>query len=359
MVTISLCMIVKNEEYTLGRCLECVKDIVDEINIVDTGSDDSTKKIAARYTKNVFDFEWIDDFAAARNFAFSKATKDYIFWLDADDILLDIDIVKFKHLKSAIDPSIDVVMFKYNLGVDKENDPTCTYYRERLLKRSMGFVWNDPVHEYIAIDGKIVSTDIAVTHKRIHPVTDRNLKIFEKMINDGKALSDRNTFYYARELCSSKRFDDAIIYFNKFLDSQGGLMSNYVDASIDLYSCYKTKSDMKNALRALLRSFEHGTPRAEVCCQIGYYYKNLSDYQTAIFWFKLAAEIEKPVGWGSVLHDCYGYMPNMELCSCYYRTGKIEEALKYNNKAGKFKKGDPMVLHNREFLKGLLSIEKN
>lgn len=59
-------MIVKNEERVLARCLESVRECMDEIIIVDTGSSDATKEIAARYTDKIYDFEWIDDFAAAR-----------------------------------------------------------------------------------------------------------------------------------------------------------------------------------------------------------------------------------------------------------------------------------------------------
>lgn len=99
MITISLCMIVKDEEDVIGRCLDCVKDIMDEIIIVDTGSTDRTKEIVSAYTSNIYDFEWIDDFSAARNYSFSKATKDYIMWLDADDVLLSKDIIKLKNLK--------------------------------------------------------------------------------------------------------------------------------------------------------------------------------------------------------------------------------------------------------------------
>ena len=74
MITISLCMIVKNEEKVLARCLDSIADLMDEIIIVDTGSSDNTKEIAKKYTDKIYDFTWIDDFSAARNFAFSKAT---------------------------------------------------------------------------------------------------------------------------------------------------------------------------------------------------------------------------------------------------------------------------------------------
>lgn len=81
MVTISLCMIVKNEEDVIARCLESVKDLVDEINIVDTGSTDNTKKIVKQFTNRIFEFEWVHHFAQARNFSFQQATQDYILWL--------------------------------------------------------------------------------------------------------------------------------------------------------------------------------------------------------------------------------------------------------------------------------------
>ncbi|QDZ76992.1 glycosyltransferase [Bacillus cereus] len=82
MITISLCMIVKNEEHTLDRCLQSVKGIPDEIIILDTGSIDRTKEIAKKWTNQVYNFKWIHDFSAARNEAFRHATMDYIFWLE-------------------------------------------------------------------------------------------------------------------------------------------------------------------------------------------------------------------------------------------------------------------------------------
>ena len=112
LVTVSVCMIVKDEEMVLARCLETVKSWVDEMIIVDTGSTDGTKEIARRYTDRVYDFAWRDDFAAARNFTFSKARCDYCMWLDADDVILPEDQVGFVRLKETLDKTTDIVMRK-------------------------------------------------------------------------------------------------------------------------------------------------------------------------------------------------------------------------------------------------------
>ena len=87
MISVSMCMIVKNEQSILKRCLDSYAGIYDELIIVDTGSTDNTKEIAAQYTDKVYNFAWCDDFAEARNFAFSKASCDYILSVDADEEL--------------------------------------------------------------------------------------------------------------------------------------------------------------------------------------------------------------------------------------------------------------------------------
>jgi len=106
MISISLCMIVKNEEGVLARCLDSLASVVDEIIIVDTGSSDSTKEIALRYTKQVYDFEWTGSFADARNFASAKATKEYIYTADADEYLDQENQEKLLQLKSILLPEI-------------------------------------------------------------------------------------------------------------------------------------------------------------------------------------------------------------------------------------------------------------
>jgi glycosyltransferase involved in cell wall biosynthesis len=80
-------MIVKNEAMNLRPSLESARGVFDNIVIVDTGSTDRTKEIAREFGAKVFDFDWVDNFAAARNEALAHATGDYAFWLDADDVL--------------------------------------------------------------------------------------------------------------------------------------------------------------------------------------------------------------------------------------------------------------------------------
>ena len=114
MISISLCMIVKNEERVLERCLQSLQGLMDEIIIVDTGSTDRTKEIAKKYTDKIYDFTWIDDFSAARNFSFSKATKEYIYVADADEVLDQENYEKFKQLKQVLLPEIDIVQMYYS-----------------------------------------------------------------------------------------------------------------------------------------------------------------------------------------------------------------------------------------------------
>ena len=176
MCTITLCMIVKNEEEVLHQCLSSVKEICDEIIIVDTGSTDKTKEIAKGFTEKVFDFPWINDFSAARNFAFSHATMDYILWLDADDILRKEDLQKFKNLKKKLDLSIDAVSMIYHTAFDEYGNPTFSFRRNRLVKRENNFKWIGPVHEYLEVGGNIFTTDIAITHRK----NDKSQPIYSK-----------------------------------------------------------------------------------------------------------------------------------------------------------------------------------
>lgn len=355
MTTISLCMIVKNEESNLENCLSSVKDIVDEIIVADTGSSDKTKEIAFQFTDKVFDFPWVDDFSKARNFSFQQASMDYILWLDADDVLLPADQAGFRLLKETLDPSVDAVMMKYNTAFDDRGNVTFSYYRERLVKRERQFLWKEPVHEYLEAYGNIIQSEIGITHRKTGGAsTSRNIAIYEQILADAGELSPRGLYYYARELKDGGRFQDAIQFFNRFLDSGKGWFEDKITACEALASCYEHENLREQQLAALARSFIYDTPRAELCCALGYAWKSAGDFKRAAFWFRLAVTVQKPErSWGFIREDCWGYTPCMELAVCYDKMGLPQIAEQYNEFAGKYKPNNPSVEHNRIYFRSL------
>lgn len=96
--TVSLCMIVKNEENDLAKCLKSVKPIIDEMIVVDTGSADRTKELARIFGAKIFDYKWTDDFSDARNYSISRASGSWIFVLDADEVISSRDYKAFKNI---------------------------------------------------------------------------------------------------------------------------------------------------------------------------------------------------------------------------------------------------------------------
>lgn len=350
MVSISLCMIVKDEEATLARCLDSIYKLVDEVIIVDTGSTDATKEIAARYTTAIYDFTWQYDFSLARNFAFSKATKDYIMWMDADDVLLDKDKILFGILKRQLSPEIDIIKMRYDLTDINSDKLVASLDREHIVKREKNYKWVSPVHEYIDGQGKELKSDVAITHKRTHLPTRRNLDIFERYIAAGNELASRNWFYYARELFVWGEIDKAIIYYDKFLKTDGELESKYLDSCIELAQCYRKRNEDDKILSTLLRFFEKAGPRAEICCTLGAYYKERGNYEKAISWFKMAPHTTQAEGTGKVTYSYLGYIPYMELCACSFKLGRIDDAIMYNEEAAKYEPLDEKILQNRCFL---------
>lgn len=353
MISISLCMIVKNEEDVLSRCLESIKDVVDEIIIVDTGSSDNTKRIAKNFTDKIYHFNWCDDFAKARNYSFSKATKDYILWLDADDVILPKDVKLLKSLKNDIDKNTDIVMMKYNMGTNDDNTPSLSYYRERLIKNFKNYKWVGRIHEVITPTGNVIYSDIAITHKKIH-ISDplRNLRIFEKMIEENEKLDTRQKFYYAREIYYSGNFTKAIEKFNDFLNEDDKWVENTISALLDLSICYNKINDKQNEISTLFKSFEYDIPRSQTCCYIGNYFLRNNNINQAIYWYKLATTLTPNLKSGGFYEtDYFNFIPYIQLCVCYYKLGDIKNSIKYNDMAGKFKPNDSSYLTNKEFFK--------
>ena len=346
MAKISLCMIVRDEEAVLERCLKSVCPAVDEIIIADTGSKDSTKKIAAQFTEQIYDYTWKEDFADARNFVFSKAGMDYQMWMDADDVLEDAEALS--RLKEGL--TADVVMLPYHVAFDENGQPTVSYYRERLLKRSRHFQWEGAVHEVITPTGEILYGTPAILHKKEHTGDpDRNLRIYQKLIDSGKVFTARELYYYARELYYHKQYASAKAAFLHFLTKDGWIEDN-IGTCLLLSRCCQAIGETEEAAAALFRSFRYGLPRAEICCEIGKLFFEKENFTEAIFWYQAA--ISAPVSTGGFIEpDCHDYIPYLQLCVCYDRIGNLSKAAAYNERAGRIRPSSPAFLANRTYFR--------
>ena len=347
MATVSLCMIVRDEEAVLQRCLQSAAPAVDEIVIVDTGSADRTREIAAAFTDRIFDLPWEDDFAKARNYAFSKATMDYQMWLDADDVVEDP--AALRELADTL--TADVVMLPYLVAFDGQGNPTLQYYRERLLRRSRNFQWVGAVHEAITPAGSVIYGTPAILHRKEHVNDpDRNLRIFEKQIAAGTILAPRSLYYYGRELYYHGRFAESAAVLERFLGEGRGWREDNISACLQLSACRIALEERDAAYLALFRSFLYDRPRAEVCCEIGRLYMTEERYEEAAFWYETAAAAP-PDREGFSRPDCHDYIPYMQLCVCYDRMGDLQKAWGYNEKAGRIKPKDANFLANQQYFR--------
>jgi tetratricopeptide (TPR) repeat protein len=165
MPKISLCMIVKNEEANLAGCLRGVSGLFEEIVVVDTGSDDGTKQIAAEFGARLFDFPWCDDFSAARNESLRHARGEWAFWLDADDRVDDANATKLEHLFAMLaEPAA-----YYMTVVGDDSSMYQGIPQVRLFPLAPDVRWQYRIHEQIAPavqrrGNPLRETDVVIRH---------------------------------------------------------------------------------------------------------------------------------------------------------------------------------------------------
>lgn len=332
MITISACLIVKNEEKILSRCLDSLKEIADEIIVVDTGSGDRTKEIALSYTDKVYDFKWDDDFALARNFSFSKASMDYIYAADADEVIDENNRKRFLQLKHSLVPEIEIVQMFYTNQL--QHNTTYNYnteYRPKLYKRLRNFHWTDPIHESVVLEPVIYDSDIEIIHLPESNHGKRDFHMFEKIIEQGGELSVKVQNMYARELFITGTEEDflkAEVYFEELAEKQLPL-EQLKQIQCILVRCGLIKNAPVQIMKYALKNVTLEKASSEVCYDVGEYFYRLEDYKEAVIWFYNAAyETE------SYLNIHYsGDYPLGRLALCYEKLGQEEEAKGYRELA--------------------------
>ena len=298
MPSITLSMIVKNEENYLRECLQSVKGVVDEIIIVDTGSTDSTIKIAEEFNSKIFRFEWINDFSAARNFALSKSTCDWILYLDADERLSP-------NSKKEL---VQKIKNKENLGInciinnldDYTNSPKLMKYI-RLFRNNEKIRFTNKAHEQIepslyVNNYKIIDSTIEIIHHGYN-VSEDELKLkanrnLELLLIDFK---DNQTSYLSFQIANSysilENLENSIKYYRKALNDKNLQREFKSVCYLHLTDYYMRKNDFSEALSYAemgLKIDKNHTLLNMIASQV---YEKLDDKNSSLYYCKKAFEL--------------------------------------------------------------------
>nr|WP_206154833.1 glycosyltransferase [Clostridium muellerianum] len=328
-------MIVKNEEENLERCIKSIKDLVDEIIIVDTGSTDKTVEIAKSYGAKVYYFKWCDDFSAARNESLKYATKDWILIMDADDEFCMEDKEKFKKLIKNLNDNILYYFETLSYLGDEKSLNVNVNLNPRLFKNNFGYYYSGAVHN------QLLNSDISVIGRseplRIYHYgymkknmidknkRERNMNILKRLIRE-QPDNKFNYFNLGNEYCclnekkkalqcyykayegfdprlgySSKLLEKIIIvnyelkHFNKALEFIN-ISLHYYPSFTDLYymmgTIYNDEDKPLLAIKSFQKCIELGAPPASLKSIYGVgsfrsynemsrIYMKLNDYDTA------------------------------------------------------------------------------
>lgn len=241
--TLGVIMIVKNEEATLRGILADVKDVADEIVVVDTGSTDATVSIAQKHGARVGYFPWCNDFSAARNASISMATSDYLLWVDADDRIDPGEAQKLAALKKRLRPAKDRAYVLTLNNVTSQTGDRLTI-QLRIFPNLRGLRFENRVHEQIAPSIEragigIERVDVNIRHTGYHETNDmqdkfrRNLSILLEELEEGNITSSQR-FFIASSYFGLGDFERCIEHIKAARamgDSQSWLKNSYTLAS--------------------------------------------------------------------------------------------------------------------------------
>lgn len=293
---ISACVITKNEEKNLPTCLESVKSIVSEIIVVDTGSTDRTVDIAKSYGAKVYSFEWINDFAAARNYAIEQARFDWIIFLDADEYFAP-ECVKYvkRAIKEADKKKLDMIICTM-ANVEKQTGAiTSSNLHIRMFKNHPQIRYVGAVHERIvrldkpanALD---VQKDITIIHTgyseenvQEKEKSKRNLELLYTELEKNPDSFDI-LFYISESLLLDRQFEQSLEYAVRALQHRNSNLrglyeKNYINMLQCMIHLNKSKDEFWQTLQQAIAEFPN---YPDIHLYLGDFYKNENRYRDAI-----------------------------------------------------------------------------
>ncbi len=343
-MSISLCMIVKDEEAMLGRCLESIRHLADEIVIVDTGSADRTQHIAQSFGAKVYEFDWDDSFAHARNFALGKAEMDWILLMDADDEFEAADTQKLCELLLR-DNEADIYYFQTLsfMGDVPDRSKTISNMNVRLVRNRRGYRFKGDIHEQLVNDSVPVSrvgmADIRIYHRGyLNSVVtskqkrERNIALIRKELEK----EPDNPFMLCNmgnECYSLRQFEDALSWYLKSweqFDSRRGFSSKMLIRIISCCELLGKTEDQQRFIKEGLKLYPDFTDLEFIRASD---FLRRKKYLTAIKSFKKCLKMGEPPLLYSYAAGVGSYRSQYMLLGIYDELGDREEALRWSRAA--------------------------
>jgi len=323
MPTISLCIIVKNEEENITDCLNSVKEIIDEIIIVDTGSIDRTKDVVNDICKKfasergklfdfkIFDFTWRDDFSAARNESIKHATKDWILVLDADEMIANEDLIKLRELtddacigyyfiiRTYTDDSTAAGWVSSKDDKYSESKSTSGWFSTRLIRlfrNNKSIHFNGVIHETIDASihrlGIVKDAPFPIHHfGRLKLSKNEYKSEFYKKLGELKINQEDNNFHSYSQLGIQAQdigdYEKAVELFAKSIE----LNKNYFKSWLNLGACHLKLNHLKEAEYALKHAAALNPDDYSASNNLGIVYSKLNKPKMAIAEFLKAIEL--------------------------------------------------------------------
>lgn len=331
---LSLCMIVKNEGENLQNCLSKVVAFVDEIIIVDTGSNDNTKTIASEFTDKIHDFKWCDDFSKARNFSVSKASNDWIVVLDADEFVTEFSRYNADEFITNSSNKHKVARIQ-RVNLLGDTNKKVTERVNRVFNRD-NFHYEGIIHEQlVSLDGKTYETqmiDITVDHvgytKEALTRTDklkRNIDLLKEAL--GKNSEDPYLYFQlGKAYYLLKDYKSSALYFEKSLFFELDFRLEYVEDLVETYGYSLINSGRYSEALVLENCFEVYSKLPDFHFLMGLIYMNNAKFTQAVASFLECTKFPNSKVEGITTY------------SAYYNIGVIYDVLGYREKAVEYYK---------------------
>lgn len=339
MPDISLCMIVKDEEKNIEKCLESVKYLADEIIIADTGSSDRTKEIALKYTNRVFDYKWDNDFSKARNFSISQAKHDIILILDADEMVIGWDKDELYSLIQSNEQKIGEIEIINEYSRKGQRYKS----RERLgrLFSKRFFYFEGMIHEQIVSKGNferelytlpitIYHTGYAGSANERKQKAERNINLLKQQLLTGE--SPYILYQIGKSYYMSEEYGNACNYFGQALAYDLDIKLVYVQDMVELYGYSLINTEQYEEAMNILNIYEEFSHSADFVFMVALVLMNNERFDEAIKEFEKATRITE-----CKVEGVNGSLAYYNIGVIYECLGNKKKALEYYNKLSKSK----------------------